>query len=142
MIIRRRANDYRDETVNHIRECSKLAQKEYKNRHNWVGKVIPWKLCKRLMVSDQVIPVRRPNTMLISKKRTWPPVYFAVSSDQRVKMKESKKIDKYLDHRELKKLWNMKVTVMPIVVGALGTSSKDLTRKKNCCHFNKKKNTS
>ena len=30
----------RDETINHIRECSKLAQKEYKTRHDWVGKVI------------------------------------------------------------------------------------------------------
>ena len=31
----------RDETINHIiSECSKLAQKEYKTRHNLVGKVI------------------------------------------------------------------------------------------------------
>ena len=30
----------RDETINHIiSECSKLAQKEYKARHDWVGKV-------------------------------------------------------------------------------------------------------
>ena len=30
----------RDETINHIiSECSKLAQKEYKTRHDWVGKV-------------------------------------------------------------------------------------------------------
>ena len=31
----------RDETINHIiSECSKLEQKEYKTRHDWVGKVI------------------------------------------------------------------------------------------------------
>ena len=31
----------RDETINHIiSECSKLAQKKYKARHDWVGKVI------------------------------------------------------------------------------------------------------
>ena len=31
----------RDETINHIiSECSKLAQKEYKTRHDWVGRVI------------------------------------------------------------------------------------------------------
>ena len=36
----------RDETINRIiRECSKLAQKEYKTRHDWVGKVIRWELC-------------------------------------------------------------------------------------------------
>ena len=33
--------DDRDETINHmISECSKLAQKEYKTRHDWVYKVI------------------------------------------------------------------------------------------------------
>ena len=38
----------RDETINHIiSECSKLALKEYKTRHNWVGKVIHWELCKK-----------------------------------------------------------------------------------------------
>ena len=31
----------RDKTINHIiSECSKLAQKEYKARHDWVSKVI------------------------------------------------------------------------------------------------------
>ena len=31
----------KDKTINHIiSKCSKLAQKEYKARHDWVGKVI------------------------------------------------------------------------------------------------------
>ena len=30
-----------------ISERSKLAQKEYKTRHDWVGKVIHWELCKK-----------------------------------------------------------------------------------------------
>ena len=30
-----------------ICECSKLAQNEYKARHEWVGKVIHWKMCKK-----------------------------------------------------------------------------------------------
>ena len=38
----------RDETINHIvSECSKLTQKEYKTRHDWVGKVIHWGMCKK-----------------------------------------------------------------------------------------------
>ena len=37
-----------DETINHIiSECSKLAQKEYKVRHDWVRKVIHWEMCKK-----------------------------------------------------------------------------------------------
>ena len=38
----------RDETLNHIiSECSKLEQKEYKTRLDWVSKVIHWKLYKK-----------------------------------------------------------------------------------------------
>ena len=47
------------------------------------------------------------------------------TADYRVKLKESEKRDKYLDlARELKKTVNMKVTVIPIVSGALGTVTK------------------
>ena len=39
----------RDKTINHITsKCSKLAQKKYKTRDDWVEKVIHWELCKRL----------------------------------------------------------------------------------------------
>ena len=39
----------RDETINYIiSKYSKLEQKEYKTRHNWVGKVINWELWKKL----------------------------------------------------------------------------------------------
>ena len=39
----------RDETINHMKsECGKLAQKEYKIRHDWVGKVIHLESYKKL----------------------------------------------------------------------------------------------
>ena len=38
-----------DETINRIiSECSKLAQKEYNTRHDWVSKVIHWEMFKKL----------------------------------------------------------------------------------------------
>ena len=38
----------RDEIINHIiSECSKLAQKEYKTKHDCVGKVIHQRMCKK-----------------------------------------------------------------------------------------------
>ena len=45
-------------------------------------------------------------------------------------LKESEKRDKYLNFaRELKKkLWKMKETVIPIVIGALGTDTKGLIK--------------
>ena len=38
----------RDEINHIISECSKLAQKEYKTRHDWVGKVMHWEICKKI----------------------------------------------------------------------------------------------
>ena len=47
--------------------------------------------------------------------------------DHRVKIKEKEKIKKYLDlARELKKLQNMRVVGMPIVISELGTILKGL----------------
>ena len=63
------------------------------------------------------------------KKRTCKIVDFAVSADHRIKLKECEKKDKYLDlARELKKLWNVKVAIIPIVVGAFGTVTKGLLK--------------
>ena len=54
---------------------------------------------------------------------------FAVPADHRVKLKENENMDKYLDlARKLKRLWNMRVKVIPIVVGALGTVTKSLEK--------------
>ena len=56
-------------------------------------------------------------------------VDFAVPVDHRIKLKECEKKDNYLDlAKELKKLWNMKVTIVPIVIGALGTITKGLSK--------------
>ena len=56
-------------------------------------------------------------------------VDFAVPADYRIKLKECEKRDKNLDlARELKKIWNMKVTIIPIVTGAFGTVTKGLLK--------------
>ena len=51
------------------------------------------------------------------------------NNNNNINLKESEKKDKYLDlARELKKLWNMKVMIVPIVLGALGTTTKGLLK--------------
>ncbi len=56
-------------------------------------------------------------------------VDFAVPADHRRKLKKCEKKDKYLDLvRELKKLWNKPVTIIPIVIGAFGTATKGLLK--------------
>ena len=56
-------------------------------------------------------------------------VDFVVPADHGIKMKECEKKDNYFDlARELKKLWNMKVTIVPIVIGNFGTITKGLLK--------------
>ena len=67
------------------------------------------------------ISARRPDLIIINKKK---------KRICRKELKESEKRDKYLDlARELKKkLLNMKVTIILIVIGALGTVTKGFTQ--------------
>ena len=68
--------------------------------------------------------------LINKKKRTCHQVDFAVPIDYRLKVKVSEKLDKYLNlARELKKLCNMKVMMIPIVVGAFGTVPKGLEKR-------------
>ena len=54
---------------------------------------------------------------------------FAVPAGHRVKLKKREKKENYLNLvRELKKMWNAKVTFIPIVIDALGTVTKVLLK--------------
>ena len=56
------------------------------------------------------------------KKRTCKILDFTLLADHRIKLKK-----KWKDlARKLKKLWNMKVTIIPIMIGAFGTVTKGL----------------
>ena len=147
----------RDETINHIiSEYSKLAQKEYMTRHDWVSKVIFWELCKKFkfdhtnkwymhnpapvlenntykllwnfdIYSNHLISARRPDLIIIyKKKRNWKIDDFAVPAYHKIKCEKK---DKYPDlARQFKKLWNMKETIVPIMIGAFGTVTKGLLK--------------
>ena len=130
----------RDETIDHISECSELTPREYKTRYNWVAKVIHWELCKKFKsVLEKETHKILWNTEIqrehLMSTRRWPRerertcriVNFAVPTDPKMELKKSKK---YLDFtRELKKVWNLKVTVIPIVIGALRTVTEGLVKK-------------
>ena len=52
-----------------------------------------------------------------------------VPSDHRIKLKECEKKDKYLNLAwELKKLWNMLVTIIPILIGAFWYSQQRIIK--------------
>ena len=69
-------------------------------------------------------------------------VDFAVLADCRINLKESEKKDKYQElDRDLKKVWNMKVTIIPIVNGALGTVTKGLIQRLKDLEIRRRKET-
>ena len=145
-----------DEGIDHIVSgYSKLAQKEYKRKHDNLGKIVHWKLARKYnfeagdkwhehepesvlgnedykilwdfsIQTDHVIKARRPDLVAVDKKeRSCKIIDFAVPGDSRIEEKEKDKIEKYQDlGRELQKIWNVKVKIIPLVVGSLGAIPK------------------
>ena len=94
----------KSETVSHtVSECDKLAQKQYRRRHNTVARIANWKLCGE----------------------------YQLKRDIRVSKKEKEKIERYQELKtEIKRLWNIRnIKVISVNVGALDSTSKKL---KNC----------
>ena len=76
--------------------------------------------------TDLVIDARRSDLVVVDKKRrTCKIIDFAVPGDSRIEEKEKEKIEKYQDlKRELQKIWNVRVKIIPLVVGSLGVIPK------------------
>ena len=75
--------------------------------------------------TDHVIEARRPDLVVVDEKeRSCKIIDFAVPGDSQIE-KEKDKVEKYQDlGRELQKIWNVKVKIIPLVVGSLGALPK------------------
>ena len=120
----------RDESVDHlIAECEKMAQKQYKQRHDNIARIVHLELCQKFgligkmkwynhkpedvmendrvkilwdfnIQTDHVIQHRRPDIVIVYKnERRCHIVDVAVPGDKRVEQKEQEKIEKYGDLR-------------------------------------------
>ena len=114
------------ETVSHVvSECSKLAQREYKRRHDNVARYVHWKLCEKanldrgnewynhkpeacvendeykllwdmMIQCDQHVQARKPDIVFMNKKKKELKIIdIAIPGDIRVNEKENEKIEKY-----------------------------------------------
>ena len=81
--------------------------------------------------TDKVPEHRRPDIVVIDKeKKGCIIIDLAVPGNQNITAKKQGKITKYQDLRiEVEKQWDVKAVVEPIVVGALGTVSKELEKR-------------
>ena len=124
-------------------------------RHSLVGKLFHWELCKKFkfdqankwymhnpepvlenethtILRDFVIQTchlilaKRPDLWIVNKKQS-------VTNGRLghpVRVQSKTNIDQYMSLvGELKKIWNMKVTVITIVIGAIGTVTKGMVNK-------------
>ena len=80
--------------------------------------------------TDRIIRANRPDLTLIDKeKKRVTLIDVSVPWDSRIEEKEREKLDKYQDLKiELCKLWGMPVKIVPIIIGALGTTPTSLSK--------------
>ena len=128
------------------------AKQEYETKHDWVGKIIHWELSKKLKFDHmynlksflenethnffwdfdlQTVTNRSFHFDMRSKpcdcqqknkKRTSRKVDFIVQADEKIRLKESKKRNKYIDLvKKPKKLWGMKVSMISVVIRAFSS---------------------
>ena len=76
--------------------------------------------------TDHVIEARRPDLIEVDTKvRNFKIIDFAFPGDSRIEEKAKDKIEKYQElGRELLKIWNVKVKIIPLFVGSLGAIPK------------------
>ena len=76
--------------------------------------------------TDHVIEVWIPDLVVVDEnERSYKIIDFAVPRDSRIEEKEKDKIEKYQDvGMELQNIWNIKVKIIPLVLGSLGAIPK------------------
>ena len=73
--------------------------------------------------TDRVIKANRPDLVLVLDDRALL-LDISVPLDDRVNEKVQEKISKYLPlAAELRRIWNKKITIVPVIIGALGGES-------------------
>ena len=76
-----------------------------------------WDFC---IQTDHVIEARKPDLFVVDKKeRSCKIIDFVIPGDSRIEEKEKDKIEKHQElGREFQKIWNVKVKIIPLVVGS------------------------
>jgi len=80
--------------------------------------------------TDRTIPNNKPDIIIHdNEKRTCMLIDVALSGDINVINKEAEKILKYKDLTiEIQRMWNVKMKVIPVIIGATGTISKSFRK--------------
>ncbi|XP_069971364.1 uncharacterized protein [Penaeus vannamei] len=133
-----RVYNERDETTFHIlSKCSKIAQTEYKRRHDKLAQLVHWNLCKRCRLQhernwydhtaekgleNENVKIFQPD-IIVKDKGNEPYLDNRHSNARgcknRRKGEEYRKISEHC--RDISRLWMTSTNVVAVIVGALGT---------------------
>ena len=96
----------------------------------WVNEKILWDFN---IQKDNTTEHRRPDMIIINKtSKKAHIVGFTVPADHRIQISRQRKIENYQDpKRELQKLENLETSIVPTVIGTLGTIPKSLEKHPN-----------
>ena len=133
-----------------------LANKEYIQRYDKAAGYLHWRICKHYhfpaadkwyehkpekvtdnetatvlwdmpVSTDKEIKANGPGIIKDKKEKKCIIIDMSLPSERNVSIKEVEKLSKYKDLEiEVTKMWEMKTSTAPIVVGALGLNKKDL----------------
>ena len=72
--------------------------------------------------TDREVTANRPDIIIKHKKeKTCTLIYVAISADRNVVQKEAEKKLKYKSlWIEIQRMWNLKCTIVPVIIGATG----------------------
>ena len=139
-----------------ISGCQTLAIDKYLNRHNQVAAQLHLDICKHCVIkvyaqhwyqhnpelvienekatilcdhqvkTDRYIPCNKPEIIISDSERCLI-IDVAIPSDYNIQKKATEKMSKYVDLQiECQRMWNKKVEVIPIIIGATGIVEKGI----------------
>ena len=80
--------------------------------------------------TDRTVPNNKPDIIIRDNENgTCTLIHVAISGDTNVIKKEAEKILKYKDFTiEIQRMWNVKTNVVPVIIGATGTTSQSFRK--------------
>ncbi|TWW81593.1 hypothetical protein D4764_01G0014080, partial [Takifugu flavidus] len=80
--------------------------------------------------THKMVVAKQPDIMVVDKhQKTVVVIDVAIPNDSNIRKKENEKLEKYQALKEeIEKMWGVKATVVPVVIGTLGAVTPKLSR--------------
>ena len=81
------------------------------------------------IITDRHVPCNKPDIVIQEKSDRCQMIEVAIPSDCSIQKKATEKMSKYVDLQiECQRLWNKKVEVIPVIIGAMGIVDKNIKK--------------